>query len=188
LQFAFGIFLISFSFQVNIMETLYHVDKNDRIIGKVDRKTAHEKGILHRSGIVFLFNSEGKVLITHRSPNKETFPDRYDASAAFHVRYGESYMQAAKRELKEETGISARVHYVGKFVHHDEPEHEFVAVFTAHTDKRIKLDASESTSGRFYDMQQVNAIVANSKVTPWFKLGWKLLIEKEGKQSGSKEV
>ncbi len=161
------------------MEYLYHVNKKDRVLGRIDRATAHKKGILHRSGIVFLFNSDNKVLITHRSEKKETFPDMLDASAAFHVRYGEKYDEAAERELKEETGIKAKVRYIGKFVHHDDPEHEFVAVFVATSDRRIKLDKSESDSGRFYTKEQVDKLLETQKATPWFKLGWRLLSEYE---------
>jgi len=164
--------------QVIGMEMLYRVDRNDRVLGRIDRDTAHKEGILHRSGVVFLYNSDGKVLITHRSPTKKTFPDLLDASAAFHVRYGESYKEAAKRELKEETGIKAEVNYVGKFVHHDEPEHEFVAVFWARSDRRVRLDKSESIEGHFVAEQEVDKIVETKKVTPWFRLGWQLLREK----------
>ncbi len=172
------------------MEMLYKVDRNDRVLGKVDRSIAHKEGILHRSGIVFLFNKAGKVLVTYRSKEKETFPGRYDASVAFHVKYGETYKEAAERELEEETGIRAKVHYVGKFVHHDEPEHEFVAVFVAESNNRVRLDRSESESGNFITKEEADSIIANKKVTPWFKLGWQLFREKERRRqfAGSEQT
>jgi len=74
---------------------------------------------------------------------KEIFPNCYDASAAFHVTFGETYADAAHRELKEETGISTELRYVAKFKHHDSPEHQFVAVFIGVSDSPVKIDRSK---------------------------------------------
>jgi isopentenyldiphosphate isomerase len=153
-------------------ELLYRVARDDTVEGSVERDRAHAEGILHRSGIVFLKRSDGRVLIQHRSPSKRIFPDRYDASAAFHVTFGETYEEAALRELAEETGVSAPVRRVGQFTHHDPPEHQIVAVFTSESDAPIELDVSESAGFEFRTKAEVDALLREGRVTPWLREGW----------------
>lgn len=156
-------------------ELLYRVGVDDTEEGSVDRDRAHAEGILHRSGVVFLTRSDGRILVQHRSPSKRIFPDCYDASAAFHVTYGESYGQAAVRELREETGVPAPVRFIGKFTHHDPPEWQVVAVFVALSDAPIRLDPSESIGSEFLDREAVAEVVRSKRVTPWLRDAWPLV-------------
>lgn len=159
-------------------EWLYCIDENDEVIGKVSRSDAHERMVLHRSGMIFLENSKGKIFLTFRSPKKTIFGGRYDSSAAFHVTYGESYEESAKREMKEELGVNAPLVYIGKFKHKDFPEYQFLAVFVCKWDKKITLDEKESERGGFYTKKEVSEIVAGGKVTPWLRDGWKLYLRR----------
>ena len=158
-------------------EILYHVNENDEVLSKISRSEAHSKILLHRAGIVFLMNSEGKVLINIRSGAKKTFPSRHDSSVAFHVKYGETYEDAAKRETKEEIKIKAPLEYIGKFIHRDPPEYEVVSVFLCISDDEPIIDPKEFSSQKFYSIGEVEKIIQNKKVTPWLRDGWKILIK-----------
>ena len=120
-------------------ELICHVTEADSIIGSVERSTAHRDQILHRSGMIFLIRFDGKILLQHRSATRTTFPDCWDSPSVFHVTFGESYEQAARRELKEETEISAQPTYLGKFSYHVPPENEIVAVFSCRSDLPSEL-------------------------------------------------
>lgn len=159
-------------------ELLYWVTEDDTVLGSVDRDRAHAEGILHRSGIVFLQRPDGRILVQHRSPSKQTFPDCFDASAAFHVTFGETYGQAAARELREEAGVSASLSFVGTFLHRDPPEHQVVAVFTASSDAPVRIDRTESIGGEFLSKDRVEALVRGERVTPWLRGGWALVRER----------
>ena len=156
------------------MEMLYHVRRDDSVMGSVERNRAHAEGLLHRSGIIFLLRSDGKVLLQRRSPLKPIFPDQFDSSCSFHVIFGESYEEAAVRELREETGISASVKFLGKFSHQDKPENQIVAVFTCVSDSSVTIDREEAISAMFFSKDEVDGIVAREDVTPWLRDGWKL--------------
>ncbi len=156
------------------MELLYHVRGDDSVVGSVERDRAHARGILHRSGTVFLSRSDGKILLQNRSPGKAIFPDCSDSSCAFHVTFGESYEQAAARELLEELGVSAPLTYLGKFLHNDPPENQVVAVFSCSTDQALKIDESEASGAYFYTPEEVDRILASQRNTPWLRDGWKL--------------
>ena len=75
---------------------------------KVTRKKAHQLGLYHRASHIWIFRrKKGKmqVLLQQRSAKSEVFPSCLDISSAGHVRAGESYEDAAMRELKEELGL-----------------------------------------------------------------------------------
>jgi len=154
------------------VELLYRVSSNDSVEGSVEREVAHRSAVLHRSGIVFLVRPDRCVLLSHRSRSKAIFGDRYDASAAFHVTFGESYAEAAVRELKEEVGVSAAVTFLGKFEHHDPPEHQIVGVFSSHSDAPIVLDPTESAGYEFRSRSEVDQLLRTGSVTPWLRDGW----------------
>lgn len=95
------------------MELLDIVDNNGNPTGEtVERETAHENGIMHRTSHVWLVREKyGKVqiLLQKRCENKESFPGCYDISSAGHIPAGMDYVESAIRELQEELGISASV-------------------------------------------------------------------------------
>lgn len=81
------------------MDKVIHVDENDRELGIITRKEAHREGLLHRVVVVYVFDEEGNILIQERADG------RLDHSSAGHVDPGETYLEAAMRELGEELGI-----------------------------------------------------------------------------------
>ena len=48
-----------------------------------------------------------QVLLQFRSPQKDSYPSRYDISAAGHVPAGADWIPSALRELREELGVTA---------------------------------------------------------------------------------
>ena len=88
------------------MPKIVFVDKDDNVIGSGTGAEAREKGIIHRIIRIFLFNSKGELLIQKRS-KKVPSPGKWDQSVGGHVDEGESYLEAAMRELDEELGITS---------------------------------------------------------------------------------
>lgn len=81
------------------MSDVVVVNEQDEVIGTMPKSEAHKNGILHRIAVVYVENNKGEILIQNRA-------DGYlDHSSAGHVDPGESYLEAAKRELGEELGI-----------------------------------------------------------------------------------
>lgn len=94
------------------MELLDIVDENGIPTGAViDRKTAHRKGIRHRTAHLWLLRRrEGQVqvLLQKRSMEKDSYPGCYDISSAGHIPAGADFIPSALRELREELGLQAR--------------------------------------------------------------------------------
>jgi len=81
------------------------VNDDDEIIGSATKQQAWEQGLLHRVVRIMIHNKAGQILLQHRTPTKDIFPDCWDNSSAGHVDAGEDYDDAAYRELEEELGI-----------------------------------------------------------------------------------
>ena len=56
---------------------------------------------------ILVRHTDGDYLLMHRSPDKSVFPGYLEATAGGGVMKGETPLQGAFRELKEETGIVA---------------------------------------------------------------------------------
>lgn len=66
------------------------------------------EGLYHLVSEVLIRHKDGSYLLMQRDYKKPNYPGLYEASASGSALKGESALTAAKRELKEETGIIAQ--------------------------------------------------------------------------------
>jgi isopentenyldiphosphate isomerase len=91
------------------------IDEKDRVTAQAPKAVVHRQGLRHRVAAVLLQGTDGKYLIPTASRIKTEAGLLYH-SAAGHVFSGESYVDSARRELQEETGLSAdHLEYLGAF-------------------------------------------------------------------------
>jgi len=91
------------------------IDENGRIVGEASKADVHRRGLRHRVAAVLVQGEDGKYLIPTASRIKAEAGLLYH-SAAGHVLCGEPHGDSARRELQEETGLSAdRLEYLGAF-------------------------------------------------------------------------
>lgn len=98
-------------------ELLDIINEDNQVLGQKMKSLVHAEGERHRVSAVLLRNNEGKYLIPTASDKKVEAGGLFH-SAAGHVPSGETYSQAAKRELWEETGLTADekdFEYLGSF-------------------------------------------------------------------------
>jgi isopentenyl-diphosphate delta-isomerase type 1 len=65
----------------------------------------HASGLLHKSVHVWVLNSKGEILLQKRSKYVRAYPLYWDISAAGHVNSGQTSLEAAQMETKEELGL-----------------------------------------------------------------------------------
>ena len=87
------------------METIDIINERNEVIGQTTKDEAHKEGILHRVVAILLCNDKGEYFIPSGSATKPGEEGKLYHSAAGHVMSGETYLQAASRELREETNI-----------------------------------------------------------------------------------
>jgi O-acetyl-ADP-ribose deacetylase (regulator of RNase III)/isopentenyldiphosphate isomerase len=73
--------------------------------GPKSKDEVHRDGDWHVASHIWLVTSDGRVLLQRRSVLKENWPGRWDVSAAGHVSAGETPIDAAVRETREELGL-----------------------------------------------------------------------------------
>ncbi|WP_432215362.1 NUDIX hydrolase [Streptomyces lydicus] len=89
-------------------ELVERVDDQDRVLGRVvSRQQAIREGWLHRVAVTVCRDERGRILVHRRSERVSRFPGRYEVEVGGAANVGESYEQAAARELTEELGIRA---------------------------------------------------------------------------------
>ena len=97
---------IDFVFVQKLFARVVIVDDFDHVIGAEYLAIAIEKGLRRRSAGVLLHNEQGDVLMQTRGSHIN-HPGKKDFSSSGHVDVGETYEQAAVRELAEELGITS---------------------------------------------------------------------------------
>ncbi|HEY0519458.1 MAG TPA: NUDIX domain-containing protein [Ilumatobacteraceae bacterium] len=90
------------------------VDDDDNVSATVTRSEMRARRLQHRSVGVVVMSTDGRLLIHRRSDSKDIWPGWWDIAAGGVVASGESYDDAARRELSEELGIAdAPIEHVG---------------------------------------------------------------------------
>ncbi len=83
------------------------VDENNQQISVREKDSLHTTDTpLHRGFSLFLFNSRKQLLLTQRALTKKTFPGVWSNTVCGHPAPEETVVDAAKRRLKEEVGIT----------------------------------------------------------------------------------
>lgn len=87
-------------------EHIVLVDKDNKVLGTAPKLKSHNQNTpLHRAFSLFLFNSEGELLLQQRSSKKKTWPLVWSNSVCGHPALNESNVDAVKRRLKFELGM-----------------------------------------------------------------------------------
>ena len=158
------------------MEEVILVDKNDREIGSEEKIKAHREGNLHRSFSVFVFNSEGRLLMQQRASSKYHSGGLWSNTCCSHPRPGEQVTEAAHRRLKEEMGFDCPLKELFTFTYKVKfpnglSEHEFDHVLIGKFNGNPKPNPEEAGSFRWADPDSLRKDVEGNpdNYTYWLK-------------------
>lgn len=156
------------------------VDENDAVIGARPRDEVHARDLRHRAIHVQLFNSAGEVFLQKRSIWKDRSPGKWDSSTAGHVDAGETYEQAARRELMEEIAVEAgALTPICKLGCGPETGWEFLQIYRAEHEGPFRFAALEVEGGVFLPVLQVREWLARrpQDFTPVFRMAFPQVLE-----------
>lgn len=146
------------------------VDVHDNAVGTSTVARCLEEGLLHRAVAVLVRRRRGTIVLQQRSKRDSWDPGLWTISSTGHVRSGESYEDAAGRELTEELGIGGELHLVRKYLlppysSGGQTEHEWVALFTCVTDDPCRIDPVEVEAVREVTEEDLLAMLADGPLT-----------------------
>ncbi|KAF2069814.1 hypothetical protein CYY_008865 [Polysphondylium violaceum] len=189
--------------QIELMkEECIVVDNDDKPIRAGSKKECHlmtniNQGLLHRAFSIFLFNSEGKLLLQQRALEKITFPGYWTNTVCSHPLWMESELiekdaygvrHAAQRKLLHELGVPheqaplddftfmTKIHYLSESK--EDPqwgEHEIDHILVIQKDVTVNPEPNEVMDYKYVDKEELTQMFKDAdenkiKVTPWFKL------------------
>lgn len=130
------------------------VDLDDHPTGITDKQSAHEKGLLHRSVTVFLFNHKGDWLLQRRTAFKYHSGGLWTNTCCTHPLPGEYSESAAHRRLFEEMGLDCPLkelfcHVYQAQVNSKLTEYECTHVFAGHTNDLPDVNPFEVCDWKF---------------------------------------
>ena len=154
-------------------ELLDIVNDEDIVTGQEMRSTVHQLGLQHRGVHVFLFTSDGKMLVQKRSADRAASPSALDCSVSEHVKAGESYLSAAIRGLKEEMGVDGiEIKPLVKFrMNYGINDNEISTLYEGRVEPdKIKFDPVEIEEVSYYSVDELQEMIkeGNVKFCEWF--------------------
>jgi 8-oxo-dGTP pyrophosphatase MutT (NUDIX family) len=143
------------------------VDDQNRVVGSTLRREMRAQRLPHRATYVLVVNSTGELFVQKRTMTKDVFPGYYDPAAGGVVLAGESYLEAAVRELEEEMGIrNVPLESLFEFYFNDEHSRVWGAAFSCTYDGKIVLQKEEVQSGAFIRIAHVLREIEEKPYTP----------------------
>jgi len=143
------------------------VDRDNTPIGAVTRRIMRQQNLIHRASYILVFNRQGQLFIQKRTATKDIYPGYWDLAAGGVVQAGETYLESAARELREELGV-AGVKLRHLFDQYFEDEHNKVwgRVFSCIHNGPFTLQTEEIDYGRFIPLSEIEALHRSEPVTP----------------------
>lgn len=134
------------------------------------RSEVHRLGLWHRTVHIWLFDEKGDILFQKRAHDKENNPNLYDTSCAGHISAGDSSLESAIREIREELGLqkkSGDLEFLFKAKHADVLnsgtyfDNEFYDVYRtsiSEEEKRMLVPQPHEVDGfRFFSPRELKA-------------------------------
>jgi isopentenyl-diphosphate delta-isomerase len=154
-------------------------DASGNPTGTARRSRVHREGLWHRAANVFLFRSDGRLIVQQRHRGKDVCPGIWDLSAAEHLKPGETYEQGALRGLREELGVEnivlerigdvvqARLDVAAQGI----KDYELQQAFRGTFDDKVRLDLAEVCAVDALPLSELAAafVTKPSDFTPWFR-------------------
>lgn len=174
----------------SMVEYVILVNENDEPQGLMEKMEAHEKALLHRAFSVFLFDSEGRMLIHQRAMEKYHSAGLWTNACCSHQRDGETDLEAATRRLKEEMGIQCDIKEMFSFIYkaefdHGLTEHELDHVFIGTYEGEIHPDPAEVMDWKYITIDELlkDLDTHPESYTAWFKIVLPRLLEERKTQN-----
>lgn len=169
-----GIFWFKYHYRFDDM-LVYVDDAGTPLATEAKPLVHHAETKLHLAFSIFLFNPKGELMLQQRAITKKTWPGVWSNSCCGHVMLHEKTVDAAKRRLRFELGISGvdLKLILPEFRYRAEKdgvvENEICPVFVGVTDKLPRPNPDEVAAVKWVDWREFCADAASpdTDISPW---------------------
>lgn len=147
--------------------------QNLESLGVKKRKDVDKYNDIFQSVNIFLMNKKNQIFIT--LPKKSVWPGKLSSSCSGLVRYKETPLEAAKRTLKRELGIEARLILIEEKFYSFEGIKRLISYYRASTAVNPKINKKEIAEGRWLNIEEIENLIAHDECMPPFMAGFELL-------------
>ena len=163
------------------VEKVILVDKNDVEVGTMEKMEAHrDGGTLHRAFSVFVFNTDGDLLLQRRAEHKYHSGGLWTNTCCSHPRPGETVREAANRRLVEEIGMECKLVELFSFEYKAEldggmTEWELDHVLLGLSDVDPQINPDEVAEYKYMPLSEIDLDLKSNPdhYTEWFKICFK---------------
>lgn len=153
------------------------VDENDKQWGKLEKLLVHQLGLLHRAFSVFIFNSNGELLLQQRADEKYHSGGLWTNTCCSHPQFGEEIPDSIRRRLFEEMGMQCKTKFAFSFLYRANfenglTEHEFDHVYFGISDTLPMPEKSEVKDWKYMSISSIENDISNrpEAYTEWLKI------------------
>jgi len=160
---------------------LAQVDKEDNIIGKVEKWDAHKRAILHR-GYTVILECNDAVILQHRK--HPVFDGVYDLSFSSHQLYKNGTLQtdeeAIYEGLKREWGVDkqninelkflSKIYYKSRDLKSEYFEHEVDYIYLVTLNKMPIANREYAYGQEMVEKKNISSTLLPTPVAPWIDL------------------
>jgi isopentenyl-diphosphate Delta-isomerase len=152
------------------------VDSDDQITGYQLKSLVHKKGVLHRAFSIFIFNSDGQLLLQQRASDKYHSPGLWTNTCCSHLNHNEDMVTSVNKRLMNEMGIETKLTDIFSFTYkiafeNNLIEHETDHVYIGIWDGIPCLNPNEADAYKWIslDVLEVDVNLNPSQYTYWLK-------------------
>jgi 8-oxo-dGTP pyrophosphatase MutT (NUDIX family) len=145
-------------------EQLEVVDLDGNVLEVVPRSRIRAENLLHRTTFVIVRSSQGDVLVHRRADWKDLLPGWWDLAFGGAAAIGESWEDAARRELAEEAGIDTPLRPLGSYHYDGDDSKEVGRLFTTISDGPFSHPDGEVAESRFVPLDGLVEFVTGHAV------------------------
>lgn len=158
-------------------ELVILVDDQDNERGAQDKLSVHQLGLLHRAFSVFIFNSRNELILQQRADGKYHSPGLWTNTCCSHPKPGEKTIDACKRRLMEEMGMTCDLEFGFSFLYRCKfsnglTEHEFDHVYIGISDELPVMNIYEVKDWKYITLRDLEKEIElkPENFTEWLKI------------------
>ncbi len=158
-------------------EWLDIVDSQGKTVGSAPRSVCHQNpNLIHQAVHLHVIDSQGRIYLQKRSPNKTVQPRKWDTAVGGHVVRGESIENALTREIREELGMQRLPHEpLFRYLWRTDIESELVIAFRGFSNGPFTHPEAEIEEGKFWSVDEIDANLDTGIFTPNFEHEYRVM-------------